>query len=206
MTELLYFRRLCELINSETTENGRLELCTAVNRNPMRNRKRLQQKAERNGEPSAKIWHVLDTEEPQDYPAFEQAVIDARKCGMEVCCSNMTFELWILLHKERAASSLASKQSYLRELNPAFGLRCHAMHAFKEKDNLRRLFNRLTLDDVRRAIANAESIAGERQRNDEPRLTADYRWYAVNPYTDVQKLVRSLLEEAGIPYLEIKER
>ncbi len=69
-------------------------------------------------------WMVLDTDhciEPNHYPGFIKALVEARQAGIKIALSRPCFELWLLLHHvdESAVTDLrnaAETESRLREV------------------------------------------------------------------------------------------
>ncbi|MGW2841498.1 RloB family protein [Streptomyces sp. NPDC001493] len=63
--------------------------------------------------PYDEVWCVIDVEAPVPHPALPEALLLARRNGIEVALSNPCFELWLLLHFQDASGYLTSKQAQL---------------------------------------------------------------------------------------------
>jgi len=190
MTELMYFERLRDLINASALHPYRIELVTAVEHSPRRAYKRLKSKADVSEQGSAVFWHIRDMENPSERQAFYSALRELKQCGMRLCYSNYTFELWLLLHKCRFAESLADKRSYLKHINKYYNTNYSTIHEYKEHNNMRRMLMSLTRNDVLTAIENADSLMAEKSRAVLPRQFCGFTYYEENPAVTVQDIVR----------------
>ncbi len=72
--------------------------------------------------------------------------------------SNISFELWILLHKTNCFQSFISNKGYLKLINSNFNQNYSRLREYKKEDNFKRLLNNLNLDDVFQAIIRAKKI------------------------------------------------
>ena len=196
-SELLYFKRLEALIHAAPERRYEAVFDCVVNHSPGRSFKRLRQKALSHGETIPEIWHIRDMEE-RDNPAFYRALRELKQTGMRLCYSNYTFELWLLLHRCRMAEALSDKRNYLKYINRLFGTYYGTLHEYKEKQNQQKLLDRITLEDVRTAVVNAESIMHEKEQRQQALEFCGFRYYPENPATTVQVFVRQLLTDCGL--------
>ncbi len=195
--ELLYFRRLEALIHAAPESRIDAVLECVVHHSPGRAIRRLRQKALSHGDSAPVIWHIRDMEE-RGNPAFHAALRELKQTGMRLCYSNYTFELWLLMHRYRMAEALSDKRSYLKYINRLFGTYFSTLHEYKEKQNQQKLFGHNTLDDVRTAVVNAESIMQEKAQRQQALEFCGFRYYPDNPATTVQVFVRHLLTDCGL--------
>ena len=62
--------------------------------------------------------------------------------------SNLTFELWILLHKANCNNYISNKVQYLKFINQYFNKKFTDLEEYKSEDNFKKLLSDLSLDDV----------------------------------------------------------
>ncbi len=193
MTERFYFERLCELVNGASIHPYRVEFVVETANSPRRACTRLRRRAESNGDVNPVIRHIRDTESHSERKAFHAALREMRDCRMTLCYTNITFELWLILHKCRFAQSISDKRSYLKYINRFYGRSYGTLHEYKEAYNMRRMLASLTLADVTTAIENADSLMDERAKNSTPVEFCGFTYYSDNPSTTVQDFVRAVI-------------
>lgn len=99
----------------------------------------------------------------------------------ELGYSNIDFELWIILHKKDLFGSVGSKDQYLKNINQIFGTKFEGLREYKEEKNFLQILSKITLDDIRAAIARAEKITKQRMYEGKPIKTCGYEWFDKNP-------------------------
>ncbi len=129
--------------------------------------------AKREGLPYDHVWCVFDRD---DHGSFDQALTDAVKANLGVACSVPCFEVWYLLHFGCSASSLSSQKVLGR-------LRAHLPDYEKNRD-----VYEVLLPHQEAALTNAERL----RQHHESAGSGPYP----NPSTDVDRLVRALLDLA----------
>lgn len=154
-----------------------------------------------------KIFHFFDVESTEN--EYEQRFKDtlkkmkiAEKNGKTVSYSpaytNLTFELWLILHKEYLSSSLTDRKNYLTYINRNFGVKYQGLKEYKEEKNFQEILKKITLDDVVIAVKNAEKIMNHNKENYHPKKMYTFSWYLENPSTEAGIVIKEILQKCGI--------
>lgn len=105
----------------------------------------------------------------------------------------------MILHKRDCNAALTHRRQYLQWVNSAFEENFAELSDYKEEANFKRVLRKISLDDVRTAIARANSIM---RRNEEAGLTLHeykgYRYYKENPSLLVHKSIEKILQDCGL--------
>lgn len=125
---------------------------------------------------------------------------EAEKLGKQVryilgYC-NFSFELWILMHVTNAQKSLSDRSCYLKELNKAFHVNFSSMKEFKKKRNLKNIFSKLSLENVRLAIERSQVLM--KQKNEDlakPEIYKKFDFYKENPSLSVGKIFADIFNK-----------
>lgn len=155
------------------------------------------------------IYHLSDFEGNEDkYVKDFQNMIDklnkAQSLGKQVkyifAYSNLTFDLWIILHKMDCNNVLSNRKSYLTFLNKAFNECFDSMSSYKEETNFtKRILNKLSLNEIIDAIARAEKIIKQKEYNNEtPIIYKKRAYFKTNPVTDVYIPIRQILKDCRL--------
>ena len=112
--------------------------------------------------------------------------------------SNIDFELWIILHKKDLFGNVGSKAQYLKSINQIFETKFEALREYKTERNFFQILSKITLDDVKAAIARAEKITKQRMSEGNPIRTCGYEWFDKNPALSVHEIIKRILNECGI--------
>jgi len=141
--------------------------------------RRRQLEARKRHEPYDRVWCVFDRDE---FPSrdFNEAIIQAKKYGVDVAYSNEAFELWYLLHFGFTDAAI-DRHEYCRRLDGLLG------HEYSKVS--RTMYAELE-HRMQSAIANARQLLA---RYDPCNPAAD------KPSTKVHLLVEQLLEHALRP-------
>jgi len=62
--------------------------------------------------------------------------------------SNLTFDLWIILHKADCNGSISHRKNYITPLNRAYEEHFQSMDEYKHEDNFKRCLGKLQLSNV----------------------------------------------------------
>lgn len=156
----------------------------------------------------ATIWHLFDYESSttNDQGTF-YGVLDemknAQKCGKSIQYVsgyiNLTFELWLILHKEDCNTPLNSKRAYLNKLNTAYHMNFEDLATFKEASNFQLVLAELKLDDVKDAIRRAVKIENSHITNgDQLKDYRGFKYYEENPATSLGDIFGKILCDCGL--------
>lgn len=154
------------------------------------------------------VWHLSDIEggsreQIQGVESTISRLKDVKKLGKAITYkwgySNLSFDLWMILHKRSCNAELANADGYLRHINSAFSASFESMKKYKEEANFKRCLGELSLADVKTAIDRAKNIMLRNQRDGYP-LTQykGYAYYIHNPSLDLWQPIEAMLQECGL--------
>ena len=153
------------------------------------------------------IYHIIDREQltQQSIKTFQTKIDEMRKAeklGKEVsyrlAYSNMSFELWILLHKTGNPKTVINPEQYKTEINSYFNQKFQKLAEFKEEKNFRFILSMLSINDVISAVKNAELLTN---RNAAIHNLQSYKrtsFYNHNPSLSVHEFIKIILKKVGI--------
>lgn len=154
------------------------------------------------------IYHFFDVESTEpDYIARFNGVLDemisAEKMGKDIKYengySNLTFELWILLHKIDCNGSISERKNYLEKINKAFNTKFQGIKEYKEETNFKNILKTITLEDVKKAITRTRNIEKNNQQNGYTKIAyKKYSWCKENPSTEVGTVISEIINKCGI--------
>lgn len=201
-TEKWYLEWLRDAINADPRSKVKVVCSPKVQKNPVK-----WAKAKTNLDKSAKVFHVFDfeDEEPIHVKAFKDTLANMKKAGSlgrgfryVSAYSNLTFELWMVLHKGDCPA-LAHRRQYLKPINDLYGEHFESLDEYKHEANFKRVLGKLTVDDAVTAVGRAETLAKRAEEHGlRKALHCGYSYYLDNPATDLWIPVKQMLEEGGI--------
>lgn len=201
-TEKWYLEWLRESINSDPRATCRIACTPKVQKNPLK-----WAKAHTNLERSAKVFHVFDFEDEEKIHAdsFKDTLANMKKAsslgrGFRYvnAYSNLTFELWIVLHKGDC-SARAYRTQYLKPINDLYGERFQSLDEYKHEGNFMRILGKLTVDDVIAAVGRAEALSRKARENGFRKTQhCGYEYYLDNPVTELWVPVKGMLSDSGL--------
>ena len=113
--------------------------------------------------------------------------------------SNLTFELWIILHKLDCYAPLSHRKHYLDFIRRAFDEQFEDLKQYKREVSFNKCLHKLTIEDVRAAIGRAERIMTMNEKNGKlPKKVSGYSYYPDNPALSVHEIVKKILVECGV--------
>lgn len=120
------------------------------------------------------IYHISDYEssEPVHEKQFKETMDNMKKAeqaGKNVVYkfgyTNLTFDLWIILHKMNCNASYVHRKNYIEPLNRAFGTSFENMDEYKHENNFKRCLKQLDIVSVLEAISRAKEIMKRNEEN-----------------------------------------
>lgn len=201
-TEQWYLKWLQDIINHTEESAYKVSFDCPVQKNPIKRAKSLvvTKKTE--------IYHISDYEsdEPIHVREFTETMDNMKKAkelGKQINYkfgySNLTFDLWIVLHKADCNASFAHRKHYLVPLNRAYGENFESMDEYKHENNFKRCLSKLNISDVNSAINRAKSIM---KKNAENRLLLHeykgYKYYKENPSLMIWEAIEKILIECQL--------
>jgi len=190
------------LVNSTEESLYTISIDCQVQKNPVKRAKSLvvTEKTE--------IWHLSDYEsdEPIHVKQFRETMDNLKKAmgiGKQIKYqfgySNLTFDLWMILHKTNCNGTFAHRKNYIDPINRAYGEHFENMDEYKHESNFKRCLNQLKLENVIDAINRAKSIM---QRNKDNGYVLHeykgYRYYKENPSLAIWEAIEKILADCGL--------
>ncbi len=209
-TEKWYLDWLEKQINASPKAEFIVKLESRVKQNPVRFVKGFSLIADK-----AELIHICDYEcNTEEYIRRFKLTLDriteARKivndtktrknwCTYTLAYNNLSFELWLILHRENYRGSFTHGDQYWPKLQSVYGLTVQSLEKYKQYDNFQaQVLDRLTLLDVIKAIERAEKIEQANKRNYQPENYNGYDYYANNPSLSIHMPIKALLIECGL--------
>ena len=201
-TEKWYLEWLESQINAAPEAKFKVKIKAEVQKDPVSYSKKL------TIHEKTTVWHLTDIEgtTPEHVHAIEATLSrlkDVRLLRKTIAYkwgySNLSFDLWMILHKRSCNAELANVDGYLRHINSAFSASFESMKKYKEEANFKRCLGELSLADVKTAIDRAKNIMLRNQRDGYP-LTQykGYAYYIHNPSLDLWQPIEAMLQECGL--------
>ncbi len=200
-TEKWYLEWLQKVINSSHDAKYHVVFKTKVERNPIKFAKSL------NAKTTPSITHLCDVEGPMigDSRGFETTLANLKEARTQkgidyrLGYSNLSFELWMILHKRDCSGCINSKNEYLNLINSSYSGNFSSLSDYKEYSGFERCLSKLSLNDVREAVKRAEMII-QTKRNTDIKLKhyKGYSYYPENPSLSIQEAIKRILKECGL--------
>lgn len=201
-TEQWYFKWLQNLINETPESEFKVSFDCPVQKNPLKRAKSIVVTGKTD------IYHISDYESDDEIHVREfRETMDNMKLAKELGkqinykfgYTNLTFDLWIVLHNSNCNGSLTHRRLYLQHINRAYNESFENMDEFKHENNFKRVLGQLALQNVRDAIERAKQIM---QRNSENGYVLQeykgYRYYRENPSLAIWEVIERVLVECGL--------
>ena len=154
------------------------------------------------------VTHMFDFESAEpEYETRFQGTLEkmnrAEKLGKSVKYklgySNLTFELWMILHKSSCNRSLSDRKQYLPLINRAYGESFEKLSEYKKENEFKRLLSKLELKDVFAAIERAKRIEAINRENDYTLIKyKGFSYYRENPALSVWESIETILKDCRI--------
>lgn len=201
-TENWYLKWLQDKINEAPDATFKVSLDCPIQKNPLKQAKKM--KILRKTE----IYHISDYEsdEPIHVKEFKETMDNMKKAkglGKQITYkfgyTNLTFDLWIILHKSDCNCSISHRKHYIRHINRAYNEKFENMDDYKHEKNFKRILNKLSLDDVIDAINRSKEIM---QRNKDNGYILQqykgYKYYSENPSLAIWEVIEKILQECDL--------
>lgn len=196
-TEQWYLFWLQNLINEHPESAYKVSFDCPVQKNPLKRAKSITVTGK------TEIVHISDYESDEEVHVREfRETMDnlkkAKEIGKQINYklgySNFTFDLWIVLHKEKCNGSITHRRMYLPFINSAFGENFESMADYKHEYNFKRILNKITILDVKEALKRAKLVM---RRNVENGYVLQeykgYRYYKENPSLSIWEVIEKIL-------------
>ena len=190
------------LINQTPESKIKVSFDCPVQKNPLRRAKSIVLTGK------TEIYHISDYESNDETHVREfketiDRMSEAKKIGKQINYkfgySNLTFDLWIVLHNSNCNGSLTHRRLYLQHINRAYNENFENMDEYKHENNFKRVLGKMTLQNVKEAVERAKLIM---QRNAENGYVLQeykgYRYYRENPSLAIWEVIERVLVECGL--------
>lgn len=112
--------------------------------------------------------------------------------------SNLTFELWMILHKIDCFKTFAERKQYLDEINKAYKKKYLSLKDYKEENSFKECLKQIGLDEVKQAIKRSKTIANINATNgNKMQKYKGFEYYRENPSLSVWEAVERMVRESG---------
>lgn len=208
-TEYWYLKWLQELLNSCEEAACKVSLNCSVEKDPLKYVKSLQIVSR------TEVYHLSDYEsdEPIHVTQFLTTMDRMKKAeklkqiDYRFGYSNLTFDLWMVLHKQDYSATCTHRKQYVNFINSAYGEHFENMDQYKHENNFKRCLKQLTLSDVILAVERSKKIMERNQKNGYVlQRYKGYTYYKENPSLEIWKAIEKILIDCGLLKKEKKKR
>lgn len=201
-TEKWYLEWLRDRINECEEAEYKVSFDVQIQKNPLKRAKSLTATGK------TEIWHLSDYEsnDPVHEKLFTETMDNmkaAANIGKQISYkfgyTNLTFDLWIILHKVACNGTMVHRKKYITTLNQAYDEKFENMDEYKHEDNFKRCLAQLSLDNVRGAVERADNIM-KKNRENGYRLYEykGYKYYKENPSLAINEIIGKILKELNL--------
>lgn len=201
-TEQWYLEWLQKRINEVTEAEYKVSFDCQIQQNPLKRAKSLTITGK------TEVWHLSDYESEetvhvQQFKNTMDQMKEAMSLGKQItyrfAYSNLTFDLWIILHKMDCNTSYIHRKNYIHSINRAYGEWFEDMKDFKHEDNFKRCLGKLSLKNVMDAVDRADKIMQRNQDNGYSiHKYKGFQYYKENPSLEVHTIIRKILCECSL--------
>ena len=200
-TEGWYLEHLSKLINDENSATHRVSLNKTKSIAPLDyvKTKTLLQETE--------IYQIVDFEgsEGEFSSRFKALLADMKlaptintNAHFNLAYNNLTFELWMVLHKVDCNPPKTNRDDYLQDINRAFEEKFENPKSYKREKNFKRCLKKITLNDVKDAICRAKAIMKARNFQHKPQQYNGYCYYEENPSLMIWQPIEKILQDCDL--------
>ena len=200
-TEKWYFEHLKYLINASPKTKSKVKWEPKIRKSPYKYAKPIPDLY------PIQAFHICDYESNdqvhvEQFEKILKELKEARKIKKnilyELGYSNYAFELWMILHKIPYLTSVADRTKYLKGINTAYNENFQFLDDYKEERNFKRLLSKIDIEDVKRAITNANAIRFYNEGAHTLVENFGFKYYKDNPDLTIHKCVEKILHTCGL--------
>lgn len=201
-TEQWYLKWLEKQINNADESICNVSLDCPVQKNPLKRAKSITitKKTE--------IWHLSDYESDEKIHTenFIEIMNQMKKAGTlgkqiiyKFGYSNLTFDLWIILHKIDCNGFVNHRKNYINYINRAYNEHFENMDMYKHESNFKRCLQKLQLKNVIDAIKRAKIIMDSNKDNGYIlQQYKGYYFYKENPSLAIWEIIEKILKDCKL--------
>lgn len=146
------------------------------------------------------VYHVFDHEgDDSHFESILKEMRDAskqKKIVYRLAYTNISFELWIILHKTQFKKVLGSVDEYLSSINSSYKKKFETLKKYKAQNNFKSVLEQISLNDVYTAIDNAKSVdKWSHERGYKEKEKYGYKWISENPALSLHLQIEGILKE-----------
>ncbi len=201
-TEQWYLKWLEGQINQSTDSRYQVSIDCQVQKDPLKRVKRMVVTGK------TEIWHLSDYESNElahvkQFTETMDRMKQARQAGKQISYqfgySNLTFDLWMILHKIDFHTSISHRKNYLTPLNRAYQTHFESMAEYKEEKNFKTCLNQLALANVVAAIDRAKKIMDcNHKAGYVLQQYKGYQYYKENPSLAVWEIIEKIMQDCEL--------
>ena len=205
-TEQWYLIWLQDIINATQKSAYKVSFNCQVQKNPFKRVKTLN--LLNMEKKKVEIYHLCDYEsdEPIHVQQFTETIDNMKKANesgkfikYKFGYTNLTFDLWIILHKADCNGSIYNRNKYITPLNRAYGESFQNMDEYKHEDNFKRCLGKLQISNVIDAISRAKTIMKRNQDNGYTlHQYKGYKYYKENPSLAIWEVIEKILKDCEL--------
>lgn len=205
-TEHWYLKWLQELISTTEESAYKVSFDCPVQKNPYKRAKTLN--ILNTEKKKIEIYHISDYESDDliHVKEFIETMDNMKKANdsgkfitYKFGYSNLTFDLWIILHRADCNGYISHRDNYIKPLNRAYDENFESMGEYKHEDNFKRCLAKLQLSNVIDAVNRAKAIM---QRNQENGYVLHqykgYKYYKENPSLAIWEAIEKILRDCEL--------
>ena len=201
-TEKWYLEWLRDRINECNYASNKVAFDIQVQKNPLKRAKTLAVTG------NTEIWHLSDYEsdEPIHAEQFKKTMDymkEASKIGKQISYkfgyTNLTFDLWIILHKTNCNGSQVHRKNYINILNHAYSKKFQSIDEYKHEDNFKSCLKQLSIINVEEAICRANKIMEKNRQNGYHLYEyKGYKYYKENPSLSINEIIYKIFKDCEL--------
>lgn len=200
-TEQWYLKWLENKINTDNRATSKVSFKCDIQKDPLKFAKKLTVLGK------TEVVHLSDYEsdEPIHVTEFHRTMDQMKKASSEKQLkykfgyTNLTFDLWIVLHKINCNGSKVHRKHYITDINKAYNETFENMKDYKHENNFKRCLSKLEIENVIEAINRSKVIM---ERNKENGYTQQnykgFKYYKENPSLEIWSYIEVILKECSL--------
>ena len=154
---------------------------------------------------SMTITHLCDIEGKEEmYKKRFQKIIDqlaninrlGKNIEYQLGYSNLSFELWMILHKCNYAKSVVNCNAYLDEINKCFNKKFESLNKYKREENFKQCLDQLNINDVCTAIKRSKQLMKE--KIDKKVEYKKFEYYENNPSLTIWEQIEKIIKDCEV--------
>lgn len=114
--------------------------------------------------------------------------------------SNLTFELWVILHKKDCSGSLSHRDEYKNIICNAYNYNFNSLKEYKSDEMFhKKVLNQISLDDVVEAVKRGKRLQEKSEEKNFKKLQhCGFCYYDDNPSMSIWKIIEDILKECDL--------